>query len=324
MVNNSLTKTEAKVPISQFLSTEKIQKTLLASLSTEKAKQKFISNIVSLVSVRPDLQECDNSTIISGAMVATSLDLPMSPSLGFCTLVPFKDKKNDRVVANFILQYKGYIQLAIRSGYYSDIDVKEVREGEYLGRDPYSGKPRFKFIEDDDEAEKLPTIGYMAYFEYLNGFKKIIYWTKEKMVRHADKYSPAFSLNATKGKYPKVSFADYEAGNYPPEDEWKYSSFWYKDFTGMAFKTMIRQLISKWGVMSTEMQTAYEEDTRRMAEEIDNTTYTAEDATTDFFDNTETIEQEGAPNVETDVVEDPKPKRGRKPTKAVQEDFFGE
>lgn len=80
------------------------------------------------------------------------------------------------------------------------------------------------------------------------------------MLSHADKYSQAFSLNATKGKYPKVSYADFEAGKVSPDDMWMYSSFWYKDFDGMAFKTMLRQLISKWGIMSIDLQTAMEKD----------------------------------------------------------------
>lgn len=80
------------------------------------------------------------------------------------------------------------------------------------------------------------------------------------MIRHADRYSPAFSAKATGGKYPKVSFEDYEAGRYDKNDEWLYSSFWYKDFDGMACKTMLRQLISKWGVMSADMQTAFTAD----------------------------------------------------------------
>lgn len=291
-VSNSLTTNQERNggarTLSEYVSRPKVRQGLLGSFShNEMAMQKFVTNIVSLASVRPDLQKCDYPTVISGALLATTLDLPLSPSLGFASLVPFEDKKNNRFIANFILQYKGYIQLAIRSGYYADIDVREVREGEYLGRDAMSGKPRFKFIEDDDEAEKLPVVGYMAYFEYLNGFKKVLYWTKQKMLLHADRYSPAFSLEATKGKYPKVSYADYEAGNYPTEDAWKYSSFWYKDFQAMAFKTMLRQLISKWGVMSIDMQKAFDADTKQMEGEIDNTAYSADDAKIDFFGNTD-------------------------------------
>lgn len=183
-------------------------------------------------------------------------------------MVPFNTKvgtdKNGQSVyvkkAQFQLGYKGYIQLALRSGYYKDIDVFEVREGEYLGRDKTTGKYKFEFMEDDDIREDKKVIGYMAYFEYLNGFTKTLYWSKEKMLNHADKYSQAFSKEATKGKYPKVSFADFEDGKVPENEMWKYSSFWYKDFDGMAFKTMLRQLISKWGIMSIDMQEAYTKD----------------------------------------------------------------
>lgn len=305
-VKNTLTATNANnkgsKTLSQYLARPEIGNMILSSLSSEKEKQKFVANITSIASVRPELQKCDYSTVISGGLLANSLDLSLSPSLGFCSLIPYEDKKNNRVVATFILQWKGYVQLAIRSGCYSDIDVREVREGEYLGRDALTGKPRFKFIEDEDEAEALPVVGYMAYFEYLNGFKKTIYWSKEKMLKHADRYSPAFSLNATTGKYPKVSYADYEAGNYPKEDEWKYSSFWYKDFQAMAFKTMIRQLISKWGVMSIDMQKAFDLDSKAMDEE-ENAPTTVEavvqDATDEFFgDNAEVIADENGEVVE--------------------------
>ena len=112
-------------------------------------------------------------------------------------------------------------------------------------------------------------------FEYVNGFKKAIYWSKEKMISHADKYSAAFSVNGgtftTKnGKTKtKVSFADYEAGNYHEDDSWIYSSFWYKDFDGMACKTMLRQLISKWGIMSIEMERAITNDMAVISEKGD-------------------------------------------------------
>ena len=146
---------------------------------------------------------------------------------------------------------KGYVQLALRSGYYADIDVMPVKEGEYCGRDRNTGKPKFEFIEDDDVWESTPVVGYMAYFEYLNGFKKTIYWSKKKMMKHADTYSPAFSAEA----YKRL-----EEGKIPENEMWKYSSYWYKSFDDMAMKTLLRQLISKWGVMSTELQNAYESD----------------------------------------------------------------
>lgn len=127
----------------------------------------------------------------------------------------------------------------------------EIKEGEYIGKDPMTGKPRFSFVEDDDERDSLETVGYMAYFEYLNGFKKVIYWSKKKMMSHADKYSPAFSAKA---------YEDIQNGKIAEKDMWRYSSFWYKSFDDMAKKTLLRQLISRWGLMSIEMQTAFESD----------------------------------------------------------------
>lgn len=164
---------------------------------------------------------------------------------------------------------KGYIQLAYRSGQYIDLDARPVVDGEYKGLDKYTGRPLFEWIEDDAIREQLPVVGYMAYFELVNGARKVLYWSKEKMLAHADRYSPAFSRDATGGRYPKVSFADYEAGNYPSKDAWLYSSFWYKDFDAMACKTMLRQLISKWGPVSIEMETAITQDAANEAAGVD-------------------------------------------------------
>lgn len=244
----------------------------------ERAKR-FIASITSAVAVNPLLQDCDAGTILAGALLGESLNLSPSPQLGQYYLVPFEcrvkgpdgktlwalDEKGEHIKdangkwlavtekkAQFVLGYKGYIQLALRSGHYSDLDVMEIKEGEYLGKDPSTGKPRFKFVEDDDLRDTLPVIGYMAFFEYLNGFRKVLYWSKQKMMNHADTYSPAYSAEAHK---------KLQAGEIPDKDMWKYSSFWYKNFDDMAKKTMLRQLISRWGVMSTELQRAFVQDT---------------------------------------------------------------
>lgn len=244
----------------------------------ERAKR-FIASITSAVAVNPLLQDCDAGTILAGALLGESLNLSPSPQLGQYYLVPFEcrvkgpdgktlwalDEKGEHIKdangkwlavtekkAQFVLGYKGYIQLALRSGHYSDLDVMEIKEGEYLGKDPSTGKPRFKFVEDDDQRDTLPVIGYMAFFEYLNGFRKVLYWSKQKMMNHADTYSPAYSAEAHK---------KLQAGEIPDKDMWKYSSFWYKNFDDMAKKTMLRQLISRWGVMSTELQRAFVQDT---------------------------------------------------------------
>lgn len=253
--------TPQKPKFSVAITTKGYQTLINNTIGDPQRARRFVSAITSAVAVNPALQECEAGTILAGALLGESLNLSPSPQLGQYYLVPFKSKaKYDRqgnllspevVKAQFVLGYKGYIQLALRSGAYADLDVMDIKQGEYLGKDPMTGKPRFSFIEDDDERDRLETIGYMAYFEYLNGFRKVVYWSRERMLSHADKYSPAFSAKA---------FQDIQDGKIAEKDMWRYSSFWYKNFDDMAKKTLLRHIISRWGVMSIEMQTAFERD----------------------------------------------------------------
>lgn len=252
---------------SALISTPSYQKLINNTIKDPNRARRFVSAIVSAVAVNPALQECTPQTILSGALLGESLNLSPSPQLGQYYLVPFKDNKHNCTNAQFVLGYKGLVQLALRSGQYKRLNVVSVKEGELRGWNPITEECSILPIEDEDERERARTAGYLASFEYLNGFTKTIYWSKEKMVAHADRFSAAFSREATRGRCPRVSFADYEAGNYPAKDEWLYSSFWYKDFDGMAHKTMLRQLISKWGVMSIDLQTALEEDAKAETEE---------------------------------------------------------
>lgn len=271
-VNNQLApkKNSAPKTFSAYLTNDAV-KAKINNIVGGKDGQRFISSIISATSVNPALQECDHGSILSAALLGESLKLSPSPQLGMYYMVPYDQKaKYDRngnliapakKVATFQLGYKGYIQLASRSGEYERLNVLAIKEGELIKYDPLEEEIQINLIEDDAIREETPTIGYYAFFKYHNGFRKSMYWSKEKMLKHADKYSQAFSLEAVaKGNFTKVSYADYEAGNYPEKDAWKYSSFWYKDFDGMACKTMLRQLISKWGIMSIEMQKAYESD----------------------------------------------------------------
>jgi recombination protein RecT len=226
----------------------------------ERAKR-FIASITSAVAVNPALQDCEAGTILAGALLGESLNLSPSPQLGQYYLVPFKskakyDKKGNLISpevtkAQFILGYKGYIQLAIRSGHYKKLNVLEIKEGELFSFDPLNEEIVCNLIEDYEEREAAETIGYYAMFEYINGFRKAMYWNKAKMMKHADTYSPAYSAAAHK----KIL-----AGEIPDKDLWKYSSFWYKNFDDMAKKTMLRQLISRWGIMSAELQQAFAQD----------------------------------------------------------------
>lgn len=263
-VNNSLVQRNQKATFSAFLTKDAV-KNQINSIVGGKDGQRFISAIVSAVSVNPALQECDNSTILSGALLGESLKLSPSPQLGYYYLVPFNDKERGKV-ATFQLGYKGYIQLAIRSKQYKKLNVMAIKEGELEYFDPLNEDIKINLMVDDwDAREEAPTVGYYAFFELLDGFRKAIYWSKKQMIAHADKFSPAFSKDATTIKVKgaektKVSFTDYEAGNYDPRDAWMYSSFWYKDFDSMAYKTMLRHILSKWGPMSTELQQAFSSD----------------------------------------------------------------
>lgn len=253
--------TKKKPGFSEIINSVPYQRMISNTLKDRAAANRFISSIVSAVATTPALQECTAKTIVAAALLGEGLKLSPSPQLGQFYLVPFKQKeKKDEdgnviqpacVNATFVLGYKGYVQLATRSGEYKRINTMPIKEGELIRYNPFDDEIELEYIENDELRESLPTIGYYAMFEYHNGFKKVMYWSKEKMIAHADKYSAAFSAQ---------SYKNIQEGKIAKRDMWKYSSFWYKDFDGMACKTMLRQLISKWGLMSVDMQKAYEAD----------------------------------------------------------------
>lgn len=256
-VKNSLVKANQKQTFSAFLAQDAMKKKINEMVGGEKGQQ-FVTSIISAVSTNPQLAECDNASIVSAALLGQALNLSPSPQLGQFYLVPFNDNKRGCKVAQFQIGYKGYIQLAIRSGQYKKLNVLAIKEGELIKYDPLDEDIEVKLIENEEEREKAETIGYYAMFEYLNGFRKTIYWSKQRMEAHALKYSMGY--RAKKGY-----------------------TFWEKDFDGMAYKTMLRQLISKWGIMSIDltMQKALESD---MAVINDNGTY-------DYVDNNEMVNE---------------------------------
>lgn len=277
-VSNSLQKSQKRLGISSYLTSDAVKQRINQVIGG-KDGQRFISAVVSAVQTNPGLQECTNQSILSAALLGESLKLSPSPQLGQYYMVPFNDKERGKV-AQFQLGYKGYIQLAIRSGQYKKLNVLAIKAGELVKFDPLNEEIEVKLIEDEEQREAAETIGYYAMFEYTNGFRKAIYWSRNKMLAHADKYSQAFSkdgcaVKSKCGEKKKVSYADYLAGNYDPKDAWMYSSFWYKDFDGMAYKTMLRQLISKWGIMSIDMASAIDADMAVINE----------DGTKDYVDN---------------------------------------
>lgn len=251
-VNNSLTKSapQKRLGMTAYLNQDAVKQQITSIIGSKRGTS-FITSIVSAVQTNPALQECTNPSILAAALLGESLNLSPSASLGQYWIIPFNNKKKGVKEAQFQLGANGYKQLAMRTGQYKDIDFLEIHEGEYKGRDKFTGKQVFEFIEDDDERETLPVVGYMAYFELLNGFRKSVYWTKAKMENHANEYSQAFNLEA----YRKL-----QNGEIPAGEMWKYSSYWYSNFAGMAEKTLIKHLLSKWGILSTELITAMDAD----------------------------------------------------------------
>lgn len=230
------TRQPQRMTFSMAINSTGYQKLINNTIKDPKRAQRFVAAITSAVAVNPTLQTCDPATILSGALLGESLGLSPSPQLGQYYLVPFRNTKANKTDAQFQLGYKGYVQLALRSGYYKSLNVFSIKAGELKKWNPLTEELDIELIEDDEVREHTESVGYVASFEYLNGFRKTIYWSRQKMEAHALKYSKGYA--AKKGY-----------------------TFWEKDFDAMAYKTMLRQLISKWGIMSIDLQTAFEQDT---------------------------------------------------------------
>ena len=224
-----------KMTFSMAINSTGYQKLINSTIKDPAKAARFVTAITSAVAVNPLLQECDPATILSAALLGESLGLSPSPQLGQYYLVPFNNTKKGCKDAQFQLGYKGYVQLALRSGYYKRLNVFAVKAGELKSWNPVTEELEIELIQDDEIREKTATIGYVASFTYVNGFSKTLYWSRQKMEAHALRYSKGYS--AKKGY-----------------------TFWEKEFDAMAFKTMLRQLISKWGIMSIDLQTAFEQD----------------------------------------------------------------
>lgn len=254
-VGNSLAKRQQKTSLAAYLTNDAV-KNQINNVIGGKNGSRFVSSIISAVQVNPALQKCTNPSILSAALLGESLKLSPSPQLGQYYMVPFNNNKKGYKEAQFQLGYKGYIQLAIRSGQYKKLNVLAIKEGELVRFDPLNEEIEVNLIDDEEAREETETIGYYAMFEYTNGFKKAMYWSKKKMEAHALKYSKGYQ--AKKG-----------------------CTFWEKDFDAMAYKTMLRQLISKWGIMSIDMLSAMDADMAVIHE----------DGTKDYvdIDNEETV-----------------------------------
>lgn len=195
-------------------------------------RNSFVNNLTALVANNKNLQECEPISVMYAGIKATALDLPLDPNLGFAYVIPYKNNRENKTEAQFQIGYKGFIQLAIRSGQFQTINVAEVKEGELIDEDLVTGEIKFKKLPN---REQLRTIGYVAYFRLINGFEKMSYSSVEQIDAHAKKYSQTYS---SKTEYIRNS------------------SKWTTDFDAMAKKTALKLLLSKYAPMSVEMQSA--------------------------------------------------------------------
>lgn len=202
-----------------------------------KRAPQFVSSIVSMVNADNKLQQAfyqSPLSVIQAALKAATFDLPIDPGLGYAYIVPFKNTvetdrgKEKRMDATFILGWKGMHQMALRSGVYKTISVVDVRNGEFVSYNRLTGDLNLSFVEDEDERNKLPVIGYAGYYRLVNGAEKTIYMTKKQVEAHERKYR--------KGQYMGKG--------------------WRDDFDAMALKTVYRQLIGKWGIMSIDYRSS--------------------------------------------------------------------
>lgn len=209
-----------------------------------KRAPQFVTSLVAAANANKMLNNCKPESVVSAALIAASMDLPINQNLGFAYLIPYKNK--DGEVCQFQMGYKGFIQLAQRSGFYKTINASEVKEGEIVGFNRLSGEIEFSWIENEAEREKAKAVGYVAYFRLLNGFEKSLYMTVDELNAHAKKYSKSFARSN--------------------------SGLWADDFDSMAKKTVLKLLISKFGPLNTQLQKAIAEDQTVDGEYDDNPT----------------------------------------------------
>lgn len=205
-----------------------------------KRAPQFISSVVAMVNADPSMQQAfyeSPMTVIQSALKAATFDLPIDQNLGYAYIVPFKNKKKNedgtwtkKMEASFILGWKGMHQLALRTGAYKTINVVDIREGELKSYNKLTEEVDVAFIEDEDEREALPIVGYLGYYRLVNGAEKTIYMTIKQIENHEKKNR--------KGEYQGKG--------------------WRDDWDAMARKTVYRRLIGKWGVMSITYQNAAE------------------------------------------------------------------
>lgn len=251
-------------------------------------KSAFVNNITALVANDVKLQACEPISLMYAGIKATALDLPLDANLGFAYVIPYNNRKAGKTEAQFQMGYKGFIQLAIRSGQFKTLNVTDVKEGELKEVNLLTGEIAF---EARPNREELKTIGYVAYFRLINGFEKTLYMDAKEMDKHAKTYSQTYS---SKNDYVRKA------------------SKWTTDFDAMAKKTVIKLLLSRYAPLSVEMQSAITSDQAVM-----------DDKGTHYIDHTtaeEAVAEEITENANKEEIDIPEDAEEEQPTEEQQEE----
>ena len=216
----------------------------------------FLTSLLNTINGNKQLQQADASSIMKAGAIAATLDLPIEPNFGYAYIVPYNNKEKNE--AQFQMGYKGFVQLAMRTGQYKKITVSELYDGQFKSYDPITDTLEYDL--NDKISDEITH--YIAYFKLLNGFEKYFIMSKEEVEEHARKYSKTFN---------------------------KSFSNWKTNFDGMAKKTVLKLLLSKFGIMSIEMQTAQKADQAVIKDIKDNNNIEVEyvDNDNNFSDTTE-------------------------------------
>jgi len=268
--------------VKSILEKENVKARFSELLGENKTKQ-FLASIVNVVSSSEQLKKCDANSIVGSAFIASSYDLPIDSNLGFSALVPYeKSIKDDagkwtkRKICQFQMMYKGFIQLAIRTGVYEKMNCAEVYEDEIVDYNPITAEctfvKNFKSCTQRKNREHDKVCGYYAWFKLKSGFVKELYMTKEEVHEHAYKYSQAYRYDLDKNKC---------------------SSRWSTDFDQMGKKTVIKMLLNKWGILSIDMQKAI----------VDDQKIIDEDGQVDYYDNIDIDNEVKDPFEQNSIVE---------------------
>lgn len=241
-------------PVRAFLESPNIKKRFEEILGAK--GNQFLASVLQVINGNDNLRTANPMTVYASAMIAATLDLPINQNLGFAWIVPYKGE------AQFQMGWKGYVQLAMRTGQYSRLNVTEVFQNQFISYNELTEDLQANFAKQGEG----PVVGYVGYFRLINGFEKTVYWSREKTISHAKKYSKNYN-----GK----------------------NSIWLSDPDSMGKKTVLKNMLSKWGIMSVEMNKAIQVD-QAVVHDADTMTITFPDNPGNDEEETETSAERGS------------------------------